>query len=197
MNAAEADWRQEDQHVDLPDLGRRTGRQQRHGRPAPDPLRSSKARRGNRAGEGPDYRRDGDIGDHLDRQRRAQHSAGPVAGEIEEGEQSERDRRQPRADQRDDLGALQMAIGPIGQGSRSFRDLAVSMAWPQVSIILESATVLCRQLPISRVSSSRMRKDRQFFVRPRPDGRWQWLDRGTWLAAFIGEREQLAHCFEA
>jgi hypothetical protein len=64
--------------------------------------------------EGDVDRGDADIGDHLDRQRRAKDRAGIRPGELE-GEQAERDRRQPGAEQGQKLGEEEAAIGGIRQ----------------------------------------------------------------------------------
>src|SRR3546814_11393076 len=49
-----------------------------------------------------------------DRERRAQHRARAAAGDVI-GKQAERDRCEPRADERDDLSHEQMAIGAVCQ----------------------------------------------------------------------------------
>ena len=111
---------QEDQQVDLPHLGHERQRQ-RHDRA--DEIECDQHRAaGKPFGEGRRDRSDTDIGDHLDRQRRAEHRAGPVAREIE-GEQSERDRGEPRPHQRDDLGEKQVPIGAVREDAEHARRL--------------------------------------------------------------------------
>ncbi len=109
---------QEDQDVDLPHLGDEgqgechagAGEVRRHHEDAP----------GHPVGDGRHQRRDGHIGDHLDRQRGAEDRRGAVAGEVVR-EQAQRDGGEAGADQGDDLGGEQAAVGAVAQNRRQRR----------------------------------------------------------------------------
>ena len=112
MKAAEAGLEHEDQYVDLPDLGHE-GQAQRHAR-AHQIERHEERARDHPVRESPGDGGDADVGDHLDREDRAEHHRGPVACEVER-EQAECDRREPGAEQRHDLRGEQVAVGPVGE----------------------------------------------------------------------------------
>jgi len=105
----------EDQHVHLPDrihkrqADRNGGAHQveadEHGPP------------GELIGEGAGHGRHADIGHHLDRERRAQHGTGLSARELV-CDQPERDGGKPSAEQGDDLGGEQVAVGAGAEGGK-------------------------------------------------------------------------------
>jgi hypothetical protein len=55
---------------------------------------------------------DADVGDHLDRQRGAEHRSGGISGDLER-EQSEGNGEQAGADKGDDLGEEQRPVGAV------------------------------------------------------------------------------------
>ncbi len=103
---------QEDQHIDLPDLGhegqcqRDTGTHQikRHQQ------RAARHTVRERPGNGCDAH----IGHHLDREDRAEDQRGPVVCKIE-GQQTERDRCESGSQKRNDLRQKQMTVGAVGK----------------------------------------------------------------------------------
>ena len=111
----------ENQNVDLPDLGYegqhgRDGgankvQSDQHG-PAREHFRDDARDRGH-----------GDIGDHLDRERGSEHDPGIGTGQII-SEKGQRDGAQPRAGQGDGLRGEQMAVGAVLQDGQ--HDLAAS-----------------------------------------------------------------------
>lgn len=64
---------------------------------------------------------DRDIGDHLDRERGAEHGGGARAGEVMRG-QRQRDGREPRAEQGDDLRQQQAAIDRMSEDGEHDKD---------------------------------------------------------------------------
>ncbi|PRD26010.1 UNVERIFIED_CONTAM: hypothetical protein NCL1_39267 [Trichonephila clavipes] len=102
----------EDQQVDLPDLGDE-GQAQRDGRSHEVQRHEQRAPR-EPVGEGLRDRRDPRVGQHLDGQRRPEHRACIRAGQLV-GQQAERHRHQAGADERDHLGGEQVAVGAVIQ----------------------------------------------------------------------------------
>ena len=103
---------QEDQHIDLPDLGHE-GQCQRDTRPHQIKRHQQRAAR-HPVREGPGDGGDAHIGHHLDGEDRAQHQRGPVACKIE-GQQTERDRCESGSQKRHDLRQKQMTVGAVGK----------------------------------------------------------------------------------
>ena len=102
----------EDQHIDLPDL---IDEWQAERDRSPHQIHcDEESPTGQTVGKSTDDRRDADIGDHLDRQRRSQHRTGIAACNVK-GEQAKRHSRKARADERNNLRTEQVAIGAIGE----------------------------------------------------------------------------------
>ncbi|CAK7262250.1 protein of unknown function (plasmid) [Shinella sp. WSC3-e] len=100
----------EDQDVDLPDLG---DEGQAEGDGGAYEVECDQQRPPwKHFREGARDRCDADIGDHLDGECRTQHRAGVRSGDLV-GEQAEGDRRQTCPDQRDDLRQKEVAIGSV------------------------------------------------------------------------------------
>jgi hypothetical protein len=103
---------QEDQDVDLPDLGDE-GQAERRARP--HHVEACKQRTPvHPVGEGAGNGGDADIGHHLDGEDRAQHHRCPVTREVI-GQKAKGHCRQASAQQSHDLREEQVAVGPVGE----------------------------------------------------------------------------------
>mmetsp|Transcript_53139 Transcript_53139/g.124386 ORF Transcript_53139/g.124386 Transcript_53139/m.124386 type:complete len:448 (+) Transcript_53139:344-1687(+) len=102
----------EDQHIDLPDLS--DERQQQGDRCAHQVQSDEQSAAGQLFGEGGGHRRNADVGQHLDGQRRAKDRPGVCPCQVV-GQQAQGDRGQACADQSDDLSEEEMPIGAVGE----------------------------------------------------------------------------------
>lgn len=103
---------QQDQDVDLPDLGDEG--QGEGGRGTGDVHGDEERAPGYPVGEGADQGRDGDVGDHLDRERGPEDGGGVGAREVVR-EEAEGDGRETGAGQGDDLRGEEAAVGAVAQ----------------------------------------------------------------------------------
>ena len=102
----------EDQEVDLPDL---IDEREKKSDTSPDHVhRYQEGAAGQPIGEGADDGCNTDIGYHLDRQRRSQHGACLLSGDIV-SQQTQGDGRQPGPNQRNHLRQEQVTVGSIGE----------------------------------------------------------------------------------